>query len=108
MMIVEKNKARQKNPSPKKKNQPSTKPSTKKMAGGRADDLVLRDVFFLQGVNLAAKVDRNADGGLDWMDYGPLHDQAFMSCLNRHEAFDTLLAAWNSGGALLAAGLLSQ
>jgi len=51
-------------------------------AGGAADDL-LRDIFYLSGVDVTAKIPRNADGGLDWLDHGPNNDPEFMNCLNR-------------------------
>lgn len=44
------------------------------MAGGIPDDMVLRDVFYLAGVNLSAHIPRNADGGLDWLNKGPRTD----------------------------------
>jgi hypothetical protein len=72
-------------------------PSTRK-AGGDADDLVDRDIFHLTGVGQVAKIPRNADGGIDWLDHGPKNDPEFMNCLNRHDAFTHMLQAWNRTG----------
>eukprot|EP00040_Diaphanoeca_grandis_P024171 m.132586 g.132586 ORF g.132586 m.132586 type:complete len:852 (-) comp29619_c0_seq1:45-2600(-) len=67
-------------------------------AGGDADDLVDHDIFHLSGVGQVAKIPRNADGGIDWLDKGPKNDPEFMNCLNRHDSFTHLLLAWNSTG----------
>ena len=48
------------------------------MAGGDADDLVLRDIFNLGGVGSRAKIPRNEDGGINWLDKGPRTDVEFM------------------------------
>jgi hypothetical protein len=66
-------------------------------AGGLADQ-ALQDIFFLGGVDETAKIPRNPDGGLDWLDKGPREDVEFMNCLNRHPFFDVLLDAWNATG----------
>ena len=50
------------------------------------------------GVDQVAKIGRNADGGLDWLDKGPQADPEFMNCLNRHTAFSDLLGAWKATG----------
>ena len=46
----------------------------KGMVGGQTDAMVLHDIFYLAGVDTSAKVPRNADGGLDWLDKGPRDD----------------------------------
>jgi hypothetical protein len=51
----------------------SPAPSSRK-AGGDADDLVEHDIFHLSGVGQVAKVPRNPDGGIDWLDHGPKND----------------------------------
>lgn len=53
------------------------------MAGGAVDAIVLNDTFYLSGVTTRARVPRNADGGLDWLNKGPRVDVEFMNCLNR-------------------------
>lgn len=45
-----------------------------KMVGGATDAMVLHDVFYLAGVDISAKVPRNADGGLNWTYKGPRND----------------------------------
>ena len=69
-----------------------------KLAGGIVDEMVFNDTFFLAGVSITAKVPRNADGGIDWLDKGPRNDVEFMNCLNRHDSFGFLLSAWRSTG----------
>ena len=59
---------------------------------------MFNDTFYLAGVDITAKVPRNADGGIDWLDKGPRNDVEFMNCLNRHESFGYLLSAWRSTG----------
>lgn len=44
------------------------------LAGGAADLIVFNDTFYFSGVTTQAKVPRNADGGLNWLDKGPLND----------------------------------
>ena len=51
----------------------SPAPSSRK-AGGDADDLVEHDIFHLSGVGQVAKVPRNPDGGINWLDHGPKND----------------------------------
>eukprot|EP01050_Picozoa_sp_SAG11_P007221 SAG11_NODE_594_length_8302_cov_1.386810_1_plen_176_part_00 len=48
-------------------------PSTRR-AGGEADDLVNHDIFHLSGVGQVAKIPRNRDGGIDWLNHGPKND----------------------------------
>jgi hypothetical protein len=57
-----------------------------RLAGGAVDAMVFHDVFTLSGVDTTAKVPRNADGGLDWLDRGPRFDYEFLNCLN-HQHF---------------------
>lgn len=52
---------------------PAPAPSSR-MAGGAADDLVLRDIFTLNGVKQVAKIPRNEDGGIQWYFKGPQKD----------------------------------
>lgn len=59
---------------------------------GSVDAMVQHDIFALAGVATTAKVPRNSDGGLDWVNKGPNNDVEFMNCLNRHTAFTDLLA----------------
>ena len=77
---------------------PLTPTPSERRAGGDVDDLVDHDIFRLSGVRQVAKIPRNADGGLNWLDKGPKHDPEFMNCLNRHESFTLLLRAWNATG----------
>jgi hypothetical protein len=55
---------------------PPVRPGTGR-AGGQVDDLVGHDIFYLGGVKVTAKVPRNTDGGIDWLDHGPRGDQEF-------------------------------
>jgi len=68
------------------------------LAGGVADAIVFNDTFYLSGVSLTTHVPRNADGGLDWLWKGPDADVEAMNCLNRHDSFTELLAAWRATG----------
>ena len=77
---------------------PRTPMASKRRAGGAVDELVDQDIFRLSGVRQVAKIPRNPDGGLDWLDKGPKHDPEFMNCLNRHDSFTLLLHAWNATG----------
>eukprot|EP00051_Salpingoeca_urceolata_P028965 m.488563 g.488563 ORF g.488563 m.488563 type:complete len:838 (-) comp25909_c0_seq1:98-2611(-) len=72
-------------------------PNGTKRVGGHADD-ILKDIYYLSGVKETAKIPRNSDGGLNWYDEGPKHDPEFMNCLNRHDAWEVLLHAWQSTG----------
>ena len=49
---------------------PVTPPPSRQKAGGDADDLVEHDIFHLSGVGQIAKIPRNPDGGIDWLDHG--------------------------------------
>ena len=73
-------------------------PPSERLAGGSVDAMVFHDIFALGGVGGEAKIPRNADGGLDWVDHGPNSDPEFMNVLNRHQSFGDLLAAWLSTG----------
>lgn len=52
------------------------------LAGGVADAIVFNDTFTLAGVGVTARIPRNADGGLDWLDRGPRNDPEFMNVNN--------------------------
>ena len=67
-------------------------------AGGVVDEMVFKDIFYLAGVDITAHVPRMPDGGLNWTYKGPRDDVEFMNCLNRHDSFDYLLAAWLQTG----------
>ena len=77
---------------------PAPPPPSTRLAGGTVDPMVLHDIFYLSGVDATAKVPRNADGGLDWLDRGPRDDYEFMNSLNRHDAFTQTLAAYYETG----------
>ena len=77
---------------------PPPPPPSSRMAGGAVDAMVLHDVFYLAGVGATARVPRNADGGLDWLYRGPRDDYEFLNCLNRHDSFTQLLAAFYATG----------
>jgi hypothetical protein len=68
------------------------------LAGGLPDAVVFNDSYYLQGVQLTEIVPRNADGGLDWIYKGPRNDVEAMNCLNRHQQWLQLLAAWVQTG----------
>ena len=53
---------------------PATPAPSARRAGGEADDLVLHDIFHLSGVGQVAKIPRNPDGGIVWVDHGPKND----------------------------------
>lgn len=76
----------------------STPAPSSRVVGGATDAMVMHDIFYLAGVTTSAKIPRNADGGLDWTDRGPRNDYEFTNCLNRHDAFKDLLAAWFATG----------
>ena len=77
---------------------PPPPPPSSRLAGGVVDAMVFHDVFYLAGVDTTAKVPRNADGGLDWLDRGPRFDYEFLNCLNRHDSFGETLAAFYATG----------
>jgi len=77
---------------------PNPPAPSNRTAGGWADAMVFNGTFWLAGVDLAAVVPRNPDGGLDWLDHGPRDDPEFMNCLNRHDSFVFLLEAWAATG----------
>jgi Heparinase II/III N-terminus/Heparinase II/III-like protein len=77
---------------------PNVPTPSSKLAGGVVDNMVFNDTFYLSGVDTTAKVPRNADGGLDWLDKGPRGDVEFMNCLNRFDSFTWLLQAWLETG----------
>ena len=68
------------------------------LAGGVADAIVFNDTFYLAGVGVTARIPRNADGGLDWVNKGPRNDPEFMNCLNRFDSFGELLGAYQKTG----------
>ena len=76
----------------------NTVPPSSRRVGGRTDQMVDTDYFYLNGVATGAVIPRNGDGGLDWLDHGPRDDQEFMNCLNRHDSFIQLLQAYNATG----------
>ena len=76
---------------------PDVTPGTGRV-GGNTDKMVDSDYFYLSGVSTGAVVQRNADGGLDWLDKGPRGDVEFMNCLNRHDSFVNLLKAYRATG----------
>ena len=53
---------------------PTTPAPSTRRAGGEAGDLVLHDIFHLSGVGQVAKIPRNPDGGIVWVDHGPNND----------------------------------
>jgi hypothetical protein len=60
---------------------PAVTPGTGRVGpGSNVDNVVDHDIFYLGGVTTTAKVPRNADGGLDWLDKGPRNDVEFMNC----------------------------
>ena len=76
----------------------STPTPSSRVVGGATDEMVFHDIFTLAGVTCSAKIPRNADGGLRWIYRGPRNDYEFENCLNRHDAFKDLLAAWLATG----------
>lgn len=75
---------------------PPVKPGSGR-AGGAAD-LIMQDIFPMHGVGITAKIPRNPDGGLDWLDKGPNDDPEFMNVLNRHDSFTELMQGWRATG----------
>lgn len=59
-------------------------------------DNVLADVYTFQEVK--GKQPRKPNGGLDWLHLGPNNDDEWGWFLNRHDAFTTLLRAYNKTG----------
>jgi len=60
---------------------PAVAPGTGRVGpSSNVDQVVDHDIFYLGGVTTTAKVPRNADGGLDWLDKGPRNDVEFMNC----------------------------
>ncbi len=69
------------------------------LAGGAADLIVFNDTFYFSGVATQARIPRNPDGGLDWLNKGPHNDVEFMNCLNRMtDGWPELLGAWVATG----------
>ncbi|REJ82764.1 MAG: hypothetical protein DWQ36_05925 [Acidobacteria bacterium] len=61
-----------------------------------AADLVLEDQVTL--LNTQGRLARRADGGIDWLDHGPLGDREWNSYLNRHMHLKVLLDAYLETG----------
>jgi len=66
--------------------------------GSLVDNAVDYDIYYMAGVTTSAKIPRNADGGLDWLNKGPRDDVEFMNCLNRFDVIDWLLKAYSATG----------
>ena len=78
---------------------PPVTPGTGRVGNtSHVDEMVDSDIFYLAGVDMTAKVPRNPDGGLDWLNKGPRNDVEFMNCLNRFDAFGWLLTAYKETG----------
>ena len=78
----------------------STPPPSAGSVGGDAD-AALHDIYSFYGE--VSKVPRNVTcagmgGGLDWVFWGPIHDEEYFVALNRHQIFVSLLDAWNLTG----------
>ena len=79
-------------------------PSTRRV-GGRTDALVDNDEYYSDTCSCAAKVPRDAAGGLNWTFFGPNDDVQYMNTWNRHAWFSQpaspsgdLLGAWKKTG----------
>ena len=77
--------------------------------GGATDAMVDHDIYqHFPSPAGPVKIPRTGAGGLNWIWWGPDHDDEFMNVLNRHASFTDLLGAWNATGNAVYAKYFSQ